>query len=291
MKPKYLDTHSKLRSPLKLIGGKSKIREYLYSFKPKGVNNYVEVFLGSGTILMGKEADPSEIAADIQWNIINFFKSIQEDSDLLFRSIQDGLALIGEFQTEKEWFYYIKSFLTDQSCKGEVNIELATYFYLINKTCMNGIFRINSAGNCNSSFCGTTKGRGLVTKEWLEQIKERIQKVKFKNQDFITTIEEEDSEDSWIILDPPYLLLDKLHNPDGSTAIYNGKKFTLQDHENLRQLLIKSKSKWLLTINDCLWVRENYKEFNILDNPVFYSCSQTSKGRNIHNEFIIRNYD
>lgn len=284
MKEKYLDKYGKLKTPLKLIGGKSKIREHLYSFRPNEYSTYVEPFLGSGSLLIGKEQDQREIVGDIQFEIINFFKKVQENPVELYKisSIYiEELRKIG-----KPYFLEVRD---NRDAFAPDSLTSAARFYVLNRCAMNGIYRENTKGQCNSSYCGTAEGRGWFTLEWLLGVQERIKDVEFLNVDFKETINKADK-DSWMIIDSPYTLRDKLYNPNGSVTVYNGKKFTLQDHEDLLNCLVETPARWLMTINDCIWIRDKYKDFNIIENPVSYSCSQTNAGRGFHSELIIKNY-
>lgn len=171
------------RSPLKLIGGKTKVRDYLYSlFPPHKV--YIEPFLGSGTVLIGKPKAEIEIVSDINPYVINFFKELQSSNNAVL--ISDLRIAMGWLECDpKQTFARWKKNVTDSMMSDR---DRAFFFYLITKTAMNGIWRLNKKGECNSSYCGTAKGRGILTEEWLEAVSERIKDVQFVHNDYYQSL-------------------------------------------------------------------------------------------------------
>jgi DNA adenine methylase len=282
-----------LKPGIKLIGGKQgqkkdSARSLVYKLEPENTISYVEPFLGSASCLIGKRKHNIELVGDINRYIINFFQTFQLNKESLWGHIQDLL----KDMSEEKWkrIRDDSDYYNDNSCRECT----AAWFYIINKFSNNGIFRTNKSGKCNSSFCKTVKGRGIYDSDWFNKVYERIKDVKFYNTEFQQLLEESESKldpkTNWIFLDPPYFLKDK-DNLDGSVTIYNGKKFTKSDHERLCWILKNIKSRWCMTINDSLWVRRNYEQFNLLENNVYYSCSNTKKGRGEKKELIVLNYD
>jgi DNA adenine methylase len=275
-----------LRPPLKIIGGKQKTRDIIYSYFPDLKEKVlVDLFMGSGAISIGAPESYIIEANDINSDLINFYRCLKHESDELFNRIQIAIEKLHIGQ--KEEFLKVRDNIP-------VNfIDQAVRTYIINKSCMNGVLRLNSQGKCNSSWCGTSKGRGWLTRSWLEALKIKLNNINFTNFDFrlcLEILKETYNRDHFVFIDPPYQLMSSV-NPNGSKTIYNGVKFTSQDHEDLALIIKTAKFQWLLTINDCVWTRERYKGFIIEEMPVFYSCSQTSEGRGKKTELLIRNYE
>jgi DNA adenine methylase len=263
-----------LKPGLKLIGAKTKIRQTLYDLFPKSYDRYVELFLGTGGVLIGSKLVQYECGFDINTHVINYYKVLQRNPDLFWQLLCDELSSL---ETKEDFLY-----LRQQAVDMTDDIYRAVCFYLVTKTCMNGIWRLNKKGECNSSFCGTFQGRGFFTKEWFDAVVDRIKNVQFEVQDYVKTLSMKYPNSTFIFVDPPYR---------NCKTTYNGISFSDDDHMKLRDLLVAQPAKWMLTINDDEFVRELYKGFNFHEHTVNYSCSQTNAGRGKKPELIITNYD
>ena len=263
-----------LKPGLKLIGAKTKIRQRLYDLFPKSYDTYVEPFLGTGGVLIGSKPVMCEFAYDINPHVINYYKVLQEHPYEFWHRFshltQQKVNNKGTFDAYKQG-----------AIEAECQISRAVCFYLVTKTCMNGIWRLNQKGECNSSFCGTFQGRGFFTEAWFNAVVERIKHVIFNVQDFQATLSLDLPKSTFIFVDPPYR---------ACKTTYNGISFSDADHTKLRDLLANQTARWMVTINDDEFTRDLYKDFSIYTHEVSYSCSQTNAGRGAKPELIIRNY-
>jgi DNA adenine methylase len=274
-----------LKPVIKTIGGKQKTRDRLYPYFPSECHTYLEPFIGSGAVLVGNPNSYSvEYANDSNQDIVNFYNQvIERPMELYSYYCRDFLTLDGSHES---WYAF-----RDAEPSRDDHLNRASWFYIINKSCMNGILRYRKDGKCNSSYCKTLKGRGWMTTEWIQAVSKRLADVQFSNLDFKDFLQSYmDLAGTFVFLDPPYAERTK-DNPDGCVTVYNGKRFTLADQEDLAAILKSAKFKWLMTLNDCQWTRDAYKDFNIKDNWIQYSCSQTSAGRKLTKEVIIANYE
>jgi DNA adenine methylase len=263
-----------LKPGLKLIGAKTKIRQRLYDLFPKDYNTYVEPFLGTGGVLIGSKPATYELAYDINPYVINYYQVLQRFPEMFFSELKHELTTA----TSKIDFEEYKR----MAIKAPSPIYQAIAFYIVTKTCINGIWRLNKKGECNSSFCGTFEGRGFFTEAWFQQVVERIKYVKFAVQDYKEVLNQNYADKTFIFIDPPYR---------ACKTTYNGISFSDSDHVVLRNLLAKQRyAKWMLTINDDEFVRDLYRGFNLHTHEVSYSCSQTNAGRGKKPELIITNY-
>lgn len=294
VKPKMLS------SCLKIIGGKRKLREKLYSMFPKDIETFYEPFAGSLAVLIGHEPWNREYVSDTNPFSMGFFRVLQTQPEAFW-----GLYEIERLKLSKEYFEKCKQDLTELQNHRDSDyrqLRLALSYYFVNKLCMNGIVRFNSKGICNSSYCGQTTGRGLFTRAWFDQIVTRIKDVSFNNVDYRVLLRHANHvekpnafvkaalgrdlpgpETRFIMADPPY-------TGPGVYTEYWSSRFKEPEQEQLAELLAKSKARWLLTINDCEFIRGLYAGFNIHEHEVGYSCSQSSKGRGNHKELIITNF-
>ncbi len=277
-----------IKPGLKLIGAKTKTRDILYQYRPKDCTKYIEPFLGTGGILIGNDPPLDiEIGADVNEALINYYKVLQSRPEELFRSIC-GLVEKIESAEDGSFWKWIRGneglFAPNKDMMHidkEGEITWAVWFYCITKYAMNGIYRKNKKGICNSSWCQTVKGRGIFTEEWFWAVHDRVKNVQFKCQDYGETIKEAD-ENTWLILDSPY---------SHCKTTYNGVGWKPKDFMLYATRLMECRGKWLVTINDNEFIRSLFKDYRIIDNPTSYSASQTVNGRGVHKELIVLNYE
>ena len=279
-------TGRKLTRPgIKLIGAKSRSRAFLYQLAPEKYDCYIEPFVGSGTVLIGLPETKMEIVGDINSGVINYYRQIQRHPEALWEQIQEEVEYIqADGGTAWKW---IRDHEPPENTVGH-----AAWFYVLSKFSMNGIVRFNKSGKCNSSWCKTTKGRGIFTPDWYSAVCQRIRNVQFFHKDYKELLKYAEApgrpepKDTWVFLDPPYLQKSK-KTPDGCVTTYNGIRFKEEDHEELAYILSKSQCMWMLTINDSEAVRSLYKGQLLIPHRVLYSCSQTAQGRSRKPELII----
>ena len=284
MRRKHLAPDGRLKSGLKLIGSKTgnktiSGRSKIYQLEPPGVTRFVELFLGSGGVLVGKDAHKDEYVIDINNHVINFFKCLQSRPKELWYAI---FRLMGdEFKFDRDRFNELrKSPPTDE-------LELAAWYYIINKHARNGIIRYNLKGVCNSTFGGEAGNRGIFNKEWYKLVYRRIKNVRFGSGNYLRLLaylkrKGKLDKKTWIVADPPYSRV---------FTMYDKVRFSDKDHVKLKEALEQSGAYWLLTINDNKFIRKLYKGYNIIEHNIHYCCSNTNKGRGPRSELIITNYD
>lgn len=285
-----------LKSGLKLIGAKTgqtkdSGRKKMYACEPPNVVTYVEPFLGSGNVLVGKQRHKVEIVGDLNREMIMFFHAMQLQPMDLLPKLMEHVARIE--LGGAEYFHQIR-----RSPPEEGFLDVCAWYYIVNKYSFNGIVRFNNKGECNSTFCGTTRGRGVYDSDWYSKVVERVDNVHFFCTDYgalldlanghptvnslVAGVRAPDPETTWVVMDPPYYEV---------FTKYNKISFKPEDHERMVAYLREAKYRWLVTINDQPAVRELYKGFNFYEHGVFYSCSQTAAGRGVAAELIITNYD
>jgi DNA adenine methylase len=265
-----------LKSPIKLIGAKTNNhgRDLIYQLAPPHVR-YRELFMGSAGVLIGKSKVTSEAIGDIDTAAVNFFRQFQNHPKALFDKI---MMEVGKIQSEPTGYYW--KYMRDNEVEWSADpLTHASWYYCINKYAMNGIVRRNRSGKCNSSWCKTVKGRGIMSESWAKSVYLRIANVIFHNNDYKFLLTP--YEDTFTLADPPY------HDVK---TIYSGVSFKEEDQRELKESLDWLKGKWMLTINDHPFIRELYEGYEMIEWRPFYSCSQTSAGRQRTPELIITNY-
>lgn len=253
-----------LKSPIRWQGGKSRLRKDIIARFPPHIV-YAEVFGGGGWVLFGKERSQVEVFADINSELVNFFRVIQEEWAALAQRFEWALYARDEFER-----------ILQRRNEERDPVTRAYDFY----------YRVYShfGGKYNDSDdWGYTRSKPAYdmskVKEKFKLAHERLIGVYIENRSFEEVILRYDSPDTFFYCDPPYLGL--------SGYLY---KFTEADHQKLRDLLGQIKGKFLLSINDHPLIREWYASYNIESLEVRYSISKQTKGRQPVKELLIYNY-
>jgi DNA adenine methylase len=268
LKNKIIKEIDSLKSPIKWVGGKSKLVNTLLPLFPKH-KCYVEVFGGAGWVLFGKEKSPVEVLNDFDSWLMNFWSVVKNAKDQLIQSFEYTLVSRETFDTYKQ--RYKNNDVEDAIEKAHI------FYYLVNA---------GFASDMKNPVFGTKSQsrNGLRLEEVEESINaayQRLQKVTIENRSFEDIFKIYDGEDTFFYLDSPYR----------NTKQYAVGKFTDEQYDKLAQCCKNAKGKWLYTINDDEYIRELFKDFYIMDHKVYYSVCKTDNGRKDFNELIIANYD
>lgn len=255
------------RSPIKWVGGKSKLVRKILPIIPEH-KGFVEVFGGSAIVLLNKKPSKWEVLNDFDSNLINFWSVVQTAHDQLIKSFEWELVSRERFEEYKR--KYKENDFDDA-------IERAKVFYYLVKA--------GFGADMKNPVFGTGKDRNRLRLEQVEQdIKDaykRIQKVTIENKSFEDIFRIYDSEDTFFFLDSPYR----------NTKQYATGKFTDEQYKQLAECCKNAKGKWLYTINNDEYIKELFKDFNVITHDVFYSVCKADSGRTNFKELIITNYD
>ncbi len=246
------------------VGGKKALREVILNeFPMETTKRYVEVFGGAGWVLFhkGKVPKQQDVYNDIDSNLVNLFRVIKYHREEFEKELQLTLPARETFNDFKEQI----------EVSGLTDIQRAVrYFYLIKL----------SFGSAKGSFA--TSGKGLkTTLERLSEVQERLNSVTIENKDFENLIKVYDRPDTLFYLDPPYHETEKYYK--------NGNEFAEDDHVRLCESLKNIKGKFILSYNDDAFIRELYKDFNIIETTRKNTLSANSNTK-AFNELIIKNY-
>ena len=274
----------KLQKPfLKWVGGKTQIIDKIMEKFPKRIKNYHEIFLGGGSILFGLltlqkkkiiTIEGSIYAYDINQKLINVYRHIQSNKQLLFEQISKHLSIYNELEgnivnrkpksikealTSKESYYYWMRHLFNNINKNSV--ECSALFMIINKTCFRGLYREGPNG-FNVPFGHYKKTPSIITFEDLTYISDLIKDVNFIHAEFKESMRNI-LEGDFVYLDPPYAPED-----EKSFVNYTKKGFDLNSHKllfKIIKLLPKNKCKFVLSNAKVEMVINEFSNFNIED--------------------------
>lgn len=257
-----------MKSPIKWVGGKSKLVNKLIPLIPKH-KCYVEVFGGAGWLLFAKEPSQVEILNDFDENLMNFWSVIKNAPDQFIKSFEYTLVSRKTFNEYKEKY---------KNNDFEDCIEKAHIFYYL----VNAGFASDMKNPVFGTKCQSRNGLRLEEiDETIFEAYKRLQKVTIENKSFEEIFKIYDSSNTFFYLDSPYR----------NAKQYAVGKFTDEQYKLLADCCKNAKGKWLMTINDDEYIKELFKNFNIISHDVYYSICKTQNGRQNFKELIITNYD
>jgi DNA adenine methylase len=299
---------------LKWVGGKTQIIDKLIQEFPSEINNYYEIFLGGGSVLLALltyikngiiNVEGNIYAYDVNEPLIYMYKNIQSNHNDLYNELQKIIIefnsckneidddinrkplTIEEAKKNKENYYYWIRFLYNNLNDKKTIIGSAMFIFL-NKTCFRGVFRIGPNG-FNVPY-GHYKNPEIINKNHLDIINDLIQNVIFECIDFnISLISDNYQINDFIYLDPPYA-------PEKTTSFvkYTENGFDINNHNKLFTLIHKlteKNIKIILNNSDVSLIRDNFT--NDIYNITSILCKRSINSKNPDaksNEVIIKNY-
>ncbi len=262
-----------LNSPIKWVGGKSRLRKQIIELIPQHTC-YVEPFCGAAWVLFGKQASDVEIINDIDGDLITFFRVLKMQPEAFLRSFEWELVSRSEFDR-----------LASLETSTLTDIERAhRFFYLI----MAGWGGELNYPRFQTSITDGGHGNRLIgalenLRKRVEPIHKRLSTVIIENLDWRACIERYDRPGVFMYIDPPY---------PGNGVNYAHNMRTWEAHRELAERLTRAQCQWMLSSYDNERIRELYADQVIL--PVT-SASGMRKAkydtdRVVVNEVLILNF-
>ena len=261
---------------LKWAGGKRWISQRHDALLPTHYERYFEPFLGSGAMFFATKPQVAHLS-DVNPELIRTFNAIKENPRLVERYLREHSS-----RHSKNYYYQIR----DKKPKSQFSIA-ARMIYL-NRTCWNGLYRVNQQGNFNVPI-GTNKKATLPTDDFVE-VSNLLKLAQVKVADFEEQIDKADQDD-FIFVDPPYTVK---HNVNGFVQ-YNEKLFQYRDQIRLRDSLLDAHSRgalFLLTNANHESIRELYDfpELHLTVTERNSVVASSSKFRVATTELLVTNY-
>lgn len=275
---------NKLVSPVvKWVGGKRQLIHEIYPLLPKKITSYCEPFLGGGAILFYIQPNKC-IINDLNKDLIEVYEIIRDSVDLLIEDLK-------KHKNTSEYFYKIRDIDRNKSeFQTMSKIERASRILYLNKTCFNGLFRVNSLGEFNSPF-GYYKNPNIVNEPILRAVNKYFasNSINIFNEDFSETLNRV-GKGCFVYLDPPY---DPVSDTSNFTG-YNKGGFNRDEQIRLKECcdyLNKRNIKFLLSNSSTEFIKNLYHEYNIFTISAKRSINSNGHGRGKLEEVLIRNYE
>lgn len=271
---------------LKWAGGKRQLLPEIRQYYPTKYNNYFEPFLGAGAVFFDLQPKKA-ILNDFNVELINTYNVIKYDVDELIEILK-----IHDLNNTKEYFYKIRELDRTDSFKKMSDLERAGRFIFLNKTCFNGLFRVNSQGQFNVPY-GSYKNPAIVNEAVLRSVSLFLNKkdIEIHNGDYEEILKKAKKND-FIYLDPPYA---QLTEDNTSFVGYTINGFGVEEQERLRDVFVKLDKEGcfvLLSNSSVPLIHDLYRDYKDTTQVLGAKRSINSKsgGRGKVDEVLISNY-
>ncbi|MBE9051822.1 DNA adenine methylase [Nostocales cyanobacterium LEGE 11386] len=263
---------------LKWAGGKSRLIQQYIPYFPKHYQTYYEPFLGGGAIFFYLQPSTA-ILTDINAELITTYRCVRDH-------VEELICLLKEHKNKhnRDYYYDVRAY------PGGTDLEQASRLIYLNKTCFNGLYRVNSQGKFNVPL-GRYKNPNICQEDLLRAASAALSASEIRQADFTNVLDYAKSSDDFIFLDPPY-------HPISNTSYFTGyhrNSFGEKDQERLRDACAELASrgvKMMICNSDCELVRKLYKQINFNIHPIVASRSINcnTKRRGMIYELLITSY-
>ena len=280
-----LEETKALRPFVKWAGGKTQLLERLHAYMPETYNNYFEPFIGGGSFFLNIAPKKATIN-DFNAELICAYKCFQNDE--LFESLKNELKK-HEVNHSEEYYYQIRSMdKKERFLTLPIYVRAARMIYL-NKSCFNGLYRVNSKGFFNVPS-GRKKKVVTFDEDNFNSLREyfRNNDIMILNGDFEDAVKNAKAGD-FVYFDPPY---DVIVNKNSFTS-YAKNDFGKDEQIRLAKLYKRLSDKGvfvMLSNHNTAFINELYKDFNIHVVNAKRMINSKADGRGDVEEVIITNY-
>jgi DNA adenine methylase len=261
---------------LKWAGGKTRLISQYKDYFPQHYQTYYEPFLGGGAVFFYLQPSKA-VLTDINADLILTYRCVRDDLEDLITSLQAHKQ-----RHNSDYYYDVRNSYTG------TDLEKAARFIYLNKTCFNGLYRVNSQGKFNVPV-GKYKNPGICQEEILKLASESLKKVEIKQASFEKVLNYATGSNDFVYFDPPYYPLNKTSN----FTAYSNFCFDENQQIKLRDIFIKLADKGvkvMLSNSDCPFIRDLYSDFNIHTISAARSINSNAQKRGKITEVLVTSY-
>lgn len=258
--------------PLKWAGGKRWFVSNHKDLLPKKFNKYIEPFLGSGAVFFSVQPEQALIS-DLNPELINLYEVIRDEPLKLEKKLKEH-----QRKHSTEYYYSMRAL------QPRNKITAAARTLYLNRTCWNGLYRVNLKGEFNVPK--GTKDNVVLDNDDFSRLSDILMKAEIKCQDFQKSVDAAEEGD-FLFVDPPYTVA---HNNNGFVK-YNQNLFSWDDQLRLRDALLAAVRRGVevvLTNAAHNSVKEIYSDFEqlVVERAGVISGLKSSRGK--YEELVIR---
>lgn len=260
-----------LQPILKWAGGKRQLLSQIEKYFPKKMTAYYEPFIGGGAVLFHLQPK-NAVINDYNKDLINCYITIKENLEELILELKQY-----QDKNNSEDFYKIRAVDRTEEYNKWTNVQKTARMIYLNRTCYNGLFRLNSSGQFNSPF-GGYKTPVICNEPLLRAMNKYFNdnNITFKTGDFYDACKDA-PEGSFIYLDPPYDQFEEQTNFVGYTEI----GFSRKDQERLKNMcdeLIAKKCYVVISNSKTKFIQQLFSD------KTKYSIKTVNARRNINSD-------
>ena len=264
-----MNINEKAKPFVKWAGGKTSLipqitKYYPETLKTGGINRYIEPFVGGGAILIDvlqKYNVNEAYAFDTNQDLINAYNVIKTNVQSLITKLKkcEDEYIPLDMEKRKEYYYKVRDEYNSEEVKdANLSVKRAAEFIFLNKTCFNGLYRVNQNGKFNVPM-GKYKKPIICDEENLKKLAKLLQNVQIICGDYQDTVDIVDNK-SFVYFDPPYRPL----NATSGFTSYTKEDF---NDENQKQLAMYYKK---LDLMDAKLMLSNSNPKNVNENDTFF---------------------
>lgn len=275
---------NKLVAPvLKWVGGKRQLLETFEPLLPSKITTYYEPFVGGGALLFHLQPNVAYVN-DINPDLIRVYTVIKENVEAL-------IAELEKFENTAEYFYSVRDWDRDKAQYSALtDVQKAARVLYLNKTCFNGLYRVNNAGEFNSPF-GNYRNPNIVNAPVLRAVSAYFNSadIHLSSMDYSEILNDIPT-GAFVYLDPPY-------DPISETASFTGYSkggFSKNDQIELRKCcdkLTERGIKFMLSNSATEFILEQYASYHITTVQAKRAVNSVATKRGDVEEVVVRNYE
>ena len=277
-------TNTLVRPFLKWAGGKRQLLPELQKYlpNPKQYKTYFEPFLGGGALLLALQPNQA-VVNDSNAELVNCYKTVRD-------AVEDLIVALSQHCNTEEYYYDIRDWDRLPNYCTKSAVERAARIIYLNKTCYNGLFRVNSQGQFNVPF-GRYTDPNIVDEGVLRAVSAYLNEahVTILNYDFVDAVKDAKRGD-FIYFDPPY-------DPVSDTASFTGydiNGFGKAEQEKLKMVvddLTRRGCKVLLSNAYTPFITDLYRGYYRAKVEASRAINSNGQKRGKIDEILVRNYD
>lgn len=276
---------NKLIAPfVKWVGGKRQLMSEIVELLPNTISRYqhVEPFIGGGSVLFHLQPR-NAVINDFNAELINTYLVIKNHPEDLIKDLK-------KHKNEAEYYYAMREIDRTENFSNLDLIERASRIIFLNKTCFNGLYRVNNAGEFNVPF-GKYKNPNIINEPVIRAVSHYLNtnNIEIFNKDYLEILANT-KKNSFVYLDPPYHPISESSNFTG----YIKGGFNMEDQIRLREacdLLNNKGIKFLLSNSASDFILEQYKNYDIQIVKARRAINSIAIKRGDVEEVLIRNYE
>jgi DNA adenine methylase len=271
-----------LKPFLKWAGGKRQLLPILKHHLPPGFHTYYEPFIGAGALMLALQPRQAVIS-DLNQDLIACYRVIQKHPEELLLQLQTH-------QNSSDYFYQVRSLDRSPEVFAQLDeIQRASRMIFLNKTCYNGLYRVNRRGEFNAPF-GRYRNPCIVDDAGIKSVHRFLngRPVKILNTDFELAVAGARAGDL-VYFDPPY---DPVSTSASFTA-YQGGGFGRPEQRRLARVvhdLTRRGCRVMLSNSATDYIRSLYKDLRVQRVPATRRINSVAAGRGVIDELLVLNY-